>query len=234
MWRPQIAALADDFRVVAVDLPGYGESPARGPAMTMSALADTVLETLDALKIDRAVVVGLSMGGLVAMELGLRHPHRVAGLVLAATTAEPVAPGEVQAREELAQLAEDRGMLPLAADMIATLFGPASERDHALVVETFEMMLGTSTAGAAAALRGRAQRPDYSQLLRNLAVPATIVAGDRDPHSPDAVVDQLVGALPGAALHRFEGSGHMPNLEQPARFNALVRQFAVQLGGTRR
>ncbi len=227
MWRPQIAALSGNFRTVAVDLPGYGQSPPASATMTMSAFADAVVSTLDRLELPPATIVGLSMGGLVTMELGLRYPERVKGVILAATTAAPVAAGEVQARLSLAAKAETLGMLPLAAEMIGTVFGPEAGRDHDLVRRIFAMMLSTDPAGAAAALRGRAQRPDYSTLLASIACPALVVAGSYDVHSPSEVIEQMVAALPNPELEAFEKSGHLPNLEEPDRFNDVVGQFAT-------
>jgi 3-oxoadipate enol-lactonase len=231
MWSPQLERLSDAFRVLAIDLPGYGDSSPRAEVMTMRAFADAVVELLDGLAIARSLVVGLSMGGLVAMELGLGYPERVSGLVLAATTAQPVSEDEVDARLVRAELAIQRGMLPLAAEMIANLFGPVAGRDPELVLTVFRMMLGCSPAGAAAALRGRARRPDYSTLLRSLTVPALVVAGDHDSYAPEPIVQQLVSALPDVELVRFEASGHLPNLEEPERFNETTRQFALRLAG---
>lgn len=229
MWAPQLEALSEEFRIVAIDLPGYGESSVRSDPMTMRAFADAVIEVLDRLAIQRATVVGLSMGGLVAMEMGLGYPDRIAGLVLAATTAQPLALGERQTRRDKADLAQAVGMLPLAAEMIADLFGPSGARDQNLVLRIFAMMLSTSPDGAAAALRGRADRPDYSSLLRSLTVPSLVIAGDHDVHSPPAVIDQLIDALPQPQLVRFADSGHLPNLEEPGHFNDAVRTFAHAL-----
>ncbi len=229
MWRPQLEALSADFCVMAPDLPGYGESPPGADPMSMRALADAVIGLLDRLEIERSIVVGLSMGGLVAMEVGLGYPSRVDGLVLAATTAEPATADDTATRLAKAALAEERGMLPLAGDMIATLFGPIAGRDHDLVLRMFTMMLAAPPEGAAAALRGRAQRPDYTRLLPGLTVPAVVLAGAYDVHSPEPVVQQLLGALPDAELVRFAGSGHLPNLEEPDRFNDAVRSFAARL-----
>lgn len=228
MWSPQVEDLSRDFRVLALDLPGYGDSPIRSDTMTMSAFSDAVVGVLDLSGVDRAAVVGLSMGGLVAMELGLRYPGRVTGLVLAATTAEPVADGEPKLRLAKAALAEERGMLPLAAEMLTDLLGPNASRDNDLVLKIFAMMLSTPPQGAAAALRGRAQRPDYSSLLASLAVPALVIAGDHDVLAPAAVVERLVAALPEPELLHFSSSGHLPNLEEPSRFNDAVRRFAVR------
>ncbi len=226
MWSPQAEALSSDFRVIAVDLPGYGASPQRSEVMTMRAFADAVVELLDQLAVERSIVIGLSMGGLVAMELGLEYPNRVNGLVLAATTADPAAADEAEIRAATARVALERGMLPLAAAMIVELFGPKAACDRALVLKLFEMMLSTSPAGAAAALRGRAERPDYSTLLRSLSVPALVISGDHDTHSPEPVIRRLLEALPSPALVRCHDSGHLPNLEEPERFNEAVRQFA--------
>src|SRR5918992_9805 len=98
MWAPQLAALSGELRLVAPDLPGYGSSPPVSQKITMREFADAVLGVLDAAEVERAAIVGLSMGGLVAMELGLAPPERVEGLVLAATTAAAVTPEEAEAR----------------------------------------------------------------------------------------------------------------------------------------
>src|SRR5215207_1959130 len=196
MWAPQLDSLAGDFRVVAPDLPGYGASPQRGARITMRELADAVLELVDELGIARATVVGLSMGGLVAMELALARPDRVDGLVLAATTAAPVTPEEAQERRGLAADIEENGVL----------------------------------GAAAAALRGRAERPDYSRLLSDLRVPSLVVAGDADSYAPAPVTDQLVASLPAPEVVRLPGVGHLPNLEAPERFDAALRAFVSRVG----
>jgi len=91
MWSTQLDVLSDEFRALAPDLPGYGDSAPLAETMSMRGFADTVVGLLDARRVERATIVGLSMGGLVAMELGLAYPERVHGLVLAATTAASTA-----------------------------------------------------------------------------------------------------------------------------------------------
>lgn len=226
MWAPQLDGLAGDFRLVAPDLPGYGDSPPRGEKIAMGELAGAVLELIDEIGIERATVVGLSMGGLVAMELGLRHPERVDGVVLAATTAAPVTPEEAQRRRETAADIERDGMLAHVLEMAGHLFGVEARRDPALLTTVFAMMIHTPPAGPAAALRGRAERPDYATWLGDLKVPALVIAGDEDGYSTPAITDQLVASLPDPEVLRLAGVGHLPNLEEPARFNAALRAFA--------
>jgi 3-oxoadipate enol-lactonase len=234
MWAPQVRSPSADFRVLAPDLPGYGDSPPRGPKVTMGELADAVRRLIDALEVRRPVIVGLSMGGLVAMELGLRASERVAGVVLAATTAAPVTPREAAERRATAERLERDGMLDVALEMAARLFGPAARRNPAVVEPILSMMLRTPPDGAAAAMRGRAERPDYRALLPHLQVPALVVAGDHDGYADESVVAELVGALPDPEVVRIPGSGHLPNLEAPDEFDEAVRRFASRLSQVRR
>jgi len=229
MWWPQLQSLSADLRVIAPDLPGYGTTPGRGPKVTMPEFAAAILELADHLRLERFAVAGLSMGGLVTMELGLRHPDRIAGVALVATTAEPVTPTEADTRRAAADRIERDGILDLALDMAGKLFGPAARRDPAIVEPVVSMMLRTPPAGAAAALRGRAERPDYSRLLRGLTVPALVIAGDHDAYADEAVVAQLVGALPAPEVVRLPGTGHLPNLEAQAAFDPVLRAFAARV-----
>lgn len=231
MWAPQLDSLSDTFRVIAPDLPGYGESPPRGSIVTMRELADAVLELLDALEVERVTVIGLSMGGLVAMELGLGNPDRVNGLVLAATTAAPVTKEEAETRLRTADAIEANGILDHALEMAGRLFGPAARREPELVGPVLTMMLGTSPEGAAAALRGRTERPPYDRLLDDLRVPVLVIAGDHDEYSTEPITNQLVASLPEPEVVRLAGIGHLPNLEAQEAFDAAVRAFAARVGG---
>jgi len=230
MWAPQVDALSDEFRVIAPDLPGYGASPPLEQVMPMRRFADAVVELLDDLGVARATVVGLSMGGLVAMELGLGYPQRAAGLVLAATTAAPPSEEDADRRRGVAADIDAQGMLGHTAEMLPRLFGPAASREPGLTVPIVETMLRTNPAGASAALRGRAERPDYERLLGDLRPPALVIAGDRDAYSTTEVTDQLVAALPAPEVLILPGVGHFPNLEAPEAFDAAVRAFSRRSG----
>jgi pimeloyl-ACP methyl ester carboxylesterase len=153
----------------------------------------------------------------------------VAGVALVATTAAPATDAEAAERRALADRIERDGVLDLALDMAGKLFGPAARRDPDLVEPIVSVMLRTPPAGAAAALRGRAERPDYSTLLRELRVPSLVIAGDRDAYADEAVVAQLVGALPAPEVVRLPGIGHLPNLEAQVAFDAAVRAFALRV-----
>ena len=223
MWAPQLAALADGYRVVAPDLRGYGDSPVTPGTVPMSQLAADVARLLDRLGVARAALVGLSMGGLVAMEMAIADPARWWALGLAATTAEPVTTAERSDRRARAGQAERDGIQVMAEDMAGRLFGP--EVDQVVAQQVMAMMLATDPRGAAAALRGRAERPDYRPRLGELDLPALVITGDQDGYSNTEITDRLTVCLRHPTRVTLPGLGHLPNLEGPDRFHASLRVF---------
>ncbi len=223
MWAPQLEALSGDFRVIAPDLRGYGASPVTAGTVTMGQLAADVGRLLEREGVDTAALVGLSMGGLVVMELAAADPRRWWALGFVATTAQPVTDAERADRLAKARTAEEHGMRPLADEMAARLFGP--DPGQAPVERIMAMMLATNPLGAAAALRGRAERPDYRPLLRAAGLRSLVCVGDRDTFSTAEVTAELAGCLRDPQLVVLEGVGHLPNLERPGIFNEQLLSF---------
>jgi len=223
LWAPQLAALQHSFRVIAPDLRGFGHSPVTPGQVTMREYAADIEELLDRLNIARAAVVGLSMGGLVAMDMATAHPARCWALGLVATTAEPPSPQDRKIREERADATERDGMSVLIDYMHTGLYSPACPPAVRASVDT--MMAAAPPVGAAAALRGRAQRPDYRPLLKTLDLPALVVAGTADPWSNAQVTAEIVANLQHPELVTIDGVGHLPNLEAEAEFNDALATF---------
>jgi pimeloyl-ACP methyl ester carboxylesterase len=236
MWAPQLAALRDRFRVIAPDLRGYGDSPVTPGTVTMAQLAADVGHLLDRKGIATAALAGLSMGGLVVMELAAAQlgaaqlaaarPERWWAYAFIATTAQRVTAEEAQARLDSARTMEAHGMRPVAEQMAARLFGPGATQQ--LRTTIMEMMLATSPAGAAAAVRGRAERPDYQPVLKSVSTPALVCAGDHDSYSTAEITSELAGCLPGPEVVILEGAGHLPNLERPDAFNEHLLGFLTR------
>jgi 3-oxoadipate enol-lactonase len=177
LWRPQVEVLATEFRVVAPDLRGFGASPVTPYLVTLREYAQDVEELLTRLGIERAAAVGLSMGGLVAMDLVTTHPERWWALGLVATTAEPVAPQESAVRRERADLVEGDGMQVLLDYMHTGLYGTSAAPEVRSRVDA--MMARAPVVGAAAALRGRAERPDYRPACGSSTSPHSSVGVQR-------------------------------------------------------
>jgi pimeloyl-ACP methyl ester carboxylesterase len=163
------------------------------------------------------------MGGLILMELAAAEPDRWWALGFVATTARPTSPAEVADRLAKAQVAEEQGMRPLAEEMAARLFGPAPAEE--LTRQIMDMMLATSPLGAVAALRGRAQRPDYRPMLASLRTSTWVCVGDRDAYSTAEVTDELVSCLHDPQVVVLPDVGHLPNLERTAVFNEYLGAF---------
>jgi len=224
LWDPQTRPLTQaGFRVIAPDLRGYGASVTTGGTVLMRELADDIVALLDRLGIATAAAIGISMGGLVAMEFALEYPERLWALGLVATTAEPVTDAERATRYEQADAAERQGMEPLVRTMKEGLYGPNCPTE---VIERVDgMMRSNNPVGAAAALRGRAERPDYRPKLADVRVPCLVCAGDADFWSTPQVTQQLIDCLPSPRTLLLANVGHLPNLEASVRFNAELVAF---------
>jgi 3-oxoadipate enol-lactonase len=226
MWAPQLAALKGRFRVIVPDLRGYGDSPVTAGTVPMAQLAADVSHLLDRKGIAAAALAGLSMGGLVMMELAVAQPERWWAYGFIATTAQRVTPDEAQARLASARTMEEQGMAPVAEQMSARLFGP--EPDQELTQSITAMMLATNPAGAAAAVRGRAERPDYQPVLKSLNAPALVCTGDHDSYSTAEVTAELAGCLRDPEVVLLHDVGHLPNLERPDEFNEHLLRFLAR------
>ena len=223
LWEPQLARLRGRFRVLAPDLRGFGRSPVTPGRVLMREYAADIEDLLGMLGITRAAAVGLSMGGLVAMELAAASPERYWALGLVATTAEPPSPQDLLIRDERADATERDGIGVLVDYMHTGLYSP--DCPPAVRARVDAMMAAAPPAGAAAALRGRARRPDYRPLLAALDIPALVVAGTADPWSNAAVTAEIVASLKQPELAVIDGSGHLPNLEAEDQFNQALITF---------
>jgi 3-oxoadipate enol-lactonase len=157
------------------------------------------------------------------MELAVSYPERCWALGLVATTAEPVTAQERATRFQRADAVERDGMNVLVEYMHTGLYGPSCP--PAVRERIDAMMAAAPPAGATAALRGRAERPDYPPLLADLKIPAFVCAGTADPWSTPAVTTEIVSCLKQPELTVFDDVGHLPNLEAEGEFNQALGQF---------
>ncbi|MFI7091264.1 alpha/beta fold hydrolase [Streptomyces lydicus] len=227
MWRPQIEHFARaGWRVIAPDLRGYGESsvvPGTTPLETF--VRDTVA-LLDRLGIERFVLGGLSMGGQIVMEFHRLFPDRIRAVVLADTFAAAETAEGRAARHAMADRLVREGMDGYAHEVLTKMIAPhTAARRPEVARHVLGMMTGTPPEGAAAALRGRAERPDYTDLLADIAVPVLVVVGADDEYTPVSDARILHEGVPTGTLAVIEGAAHMPNLEREQEFNAVLAKF---------
>ena len=243
------AALSrDGFRVHAIDFPGFGGSskPATAP-YTARWFAETVVGVMDALDIDRAHMVGNSMGGRVALEVGMRFPDRVHGLALLCPAVAFIKRGFHPivrlARPELGLLPHrfTRGMV---AGQFWSMFHDPDAVDPAVAdvaVDEFQRIY--SSAGARFAFLCAARniyldkpygKGGFYGRLSDLEAPALFVWGTHDPLIPAAFSRHVARWLPRAEQVTLEGCGHVPQVERPEETNALLGEFLTRAGARRR
>ena len=235
MWDTQVAALSWKYRVITFDLRGYGASEVpSAEATTLETMAADINALLDHLNIPTAVVAGLSMGGQIAMAFADQFPKRLSGLILAATFSHADTPEGANARRAMADRFIREGSALPGGEMLPKLLAPASiKKNPDLALNVYTMIAHTPPAGAAAALRGRAQRKDYTASLRHIAVPTLIVVGTEDAYSPVETAKLMQQSIPNARLEVFDGIGHMPNLEATDHFNAILHDYLAAIPSQR-
>ncbi|MFE1211088.1 alpha/beta fold hydrolase [Streptomyces albidoflavus] len=232
LWRAQAQRLAGaGCRVVLPDLRGYGESqvvPGRTP---FPVFAGDVVALLDRLGIADAVVGGVSMGGQITMEIRRLYPERVRALVLADTSYPAETEEGRTGRLALAERLLAEGMGGYADEVIGKMVAPYNvEAKPEVTAHVLRMMRATDPEGAAAALRGRADREDYEATLAEVSEPVLIVVGADDAFTTVADAEAIRRLVPHATLTVIDGAGHLPHLEQPEETGRALVEFVTGLG----
>lgn len=230
LWREQVEALSYTHRVITPDLRGFGATTATNEPATMESLAADVCALLDELALERVVLGGLSMGGYVALAFYRSYPERVRALILADTRPHADTEEARRTRETQAQRALATGMQELAAAMLPKLLTRATHAHRPeIVARVREMIMSTSPVGAAAALRGMAQRRDQTDLLAEINLPTLILVGKEDEITPPSVAEQMHRAIRNSQLVVINGAAHCANLEQAVEFNHALIHFLRML-----
>ncbi|MFE0381735.1 alpha/beta fold hydrolase [Streptomyces inhibens] len=231
MWRPQIEHFSrSGRRVIAPDLRGYGQSTVVAGKTPLETFVRDIVHLLDHLGIERFVLGGLSMGGQIVMEFYRLFPDRIRALLLADTFAAAETEEGRTARYEMAERLLREGMDGYAHEVLSKMVSPHNIAAQPDVAEhVLGMMTGTAPEGAAAALRGRAERPDYTELLSHISVPALVVVGAEDAYTPVSDARDIYERIPHAELAIIEQAAHMPNLERVSEFNAVLEKFLDSL-----
>jgi 3-oxoadipate enol-lactonase len=244
-WHYQLRDLADRFRVLAVDHRGHGTSKPGADGWQIERLALDVRELLDALDVRDAVVVGHSMGGMVALQFALDHPStvrdRVAGLVLMSTSATPVHRlGAWKAMTAALTPSLQRGLklgdrvpggLFADRDLSALVFrigmGASAAPEH---VELNRLMTASTPVSVWSELLGGVVGFDVRDRLGEIDVPAVVFVGTRDLLTPPSLAKRIVAGLPRARpLEVFAGAGHMLMLERHEDVADRLDQFVKGL-----
>jgi 3-oxoadipate enol-lactonase len=226
MFEPQAEALTGTWRLITPDYPGFGRSPRTPAQPDVRYYAEGVRGLLDRLKLERAVLGGVSMGGYVVFECMRLFPERVSGLILANTRAEPDSEEMRENRKKMARCVAEEGVEVLIELQMQRLLAPDTLENNASVVEKVRaMILESNPNGVVAALGAMRERPDSTPLLGKIDVPTLVIGGEEDGISSPDVMRAMAEKIPDSRHVTLQRAGHLSNLEAPHGFNAALKEF---------
>lgn len=221
LWLYQVPELCGHVPTLLVDLRGHGRSSAPPGEWTVADMARDVVRLLRVLGAERAHLVGLSLGGMVAQQVALDYPYATASLVLADTIAGPRR-GEQQRLQEALAFIAGHSMRDIAEARITTAFSDAI--DPLLRRHFIEQVALNDKASYERAARA-AFSFDVRDRLAEIAAPTLVLVGDADRTFPQPWMEDVGSGIRGARTVRLAGAGHLSNLERPHEFNRAVREF---------
>ncbi len=229
MWHPVADELADAHPVLCVDHRGHGGSAVPPGPYTMDQLADDAARAVNDWGRGGVLFVGLSMGGMAAQGLALRHPDRVRALLLANTAARYPADARPVWRQRIADV-ETRGLAAVADAAIERWLTPAFRAAQPQAAAMLrETLLRCDAQGYVAACHAVAG-VDWLDALERIACPTLVLAGAHDQGTPPAMARDIAQRIAGATLEVWDDSAHLSAVEHPRRFADRVRALAARLG----
>lgn len=230
-WQPQLEYFKKSHRVIAYDIRGYGNSTDNTDIKSVSLFATDLIHLMDALRIQQAVLCGLSMGGYILLNAESRYPERFKALVLCDTQCIPDSPeAKVKRHETIAEIT-DNGPKGFTDKFIQNVFCPATLKTKTELVErTRKTMLATSLNTLTCGLKALENRWDMCKSLNEIVIPALVLCGREDKVTPLEESEFLHHHMAHSQLHIIDHAGHLSNLEQPDEFNAHLEKFITGLG----
>ena len=230
MWQPQIEPFEKKFRVVAYDVRGHGRSAVGDGQYMLEFLVDDLIGILDHLKIEKAVICGLSMGGYIALRAIERNPERVTALILADTQSSTDSNETKLRRVAAIKSVKTQGVTVYAETLLKAVFAPQSFTNKAAEVEKIKQIIhANSPLGICGALLALATRTDTTNALSGIKVPTLILVGEHDTPTPPSASQEMHSRIPNSEMHVIPNAGHMSSLENSEEFNHFALNFLEKL-----
>jgi 3-oxoadipate enol-lactonase len=226
MWDRQLELAAHGWRVVAPHLRGFGDGAGDPRASTVDDYAADVIDLLDAIHVEDAVIAGLSMGGYTAVAIFRHAPRYVRALILADTRSQADTPEGIAGRTRMLQLLAENGASAVVDEMIPKLLGASTRASRPEVSDRVRALaLSNPPEAIAGAIRVLMTRPDSTPVLSTIHCPTLIVVGEEDTLTPPALSEEMHRAIAGSELIVVPGAGHLSSFEQPDAFNSALAAF---------
>jgi pimeloyl-ACP methyl ester carboxylesterase len=237
MWRPQLDRVPGGWRFVAPDFRGFQPPGSKkttsglpSPSTTVDDYARDIVELMNDLGIETAVIGGLSMGGYVTLALYRVASERFAGMVLADTKATADTEEGKAGRRATAETLRDKGVGAVVDGMLPKLLAETTRQKHARIVgDVRALAMANEPQAVNEAIHALMARPDSTTTLARIKVPALVIVGEEDALTPPSDAQFLAGGIAGAELVVLPNAGHLSNLEAPDVFSAALAQFLSRL-----
>lgn len=230
MWEKQLSVLNETHRCIAYDVRGHGNSERGAALFSIPQFADDLFFFMDALKIEKAVLAGLSMGGYIALHAIQQQPQRITGLILCDTQCAADSDEAREKRKKTIAFIQKNGVSVYAEESLTNLFAPASitdKKDEVTFIK--ETILKTPAENICLTLQALADRKETCSSVFQITVPVCILVGKEDKITTPAMARKMQALINHSSLHIIEGAGHLSNLENPEQFNTHVKTFLAML-----
>jgi 3-oxoadipate enol-lactonase len=230
MWNKQIGKLKENYRVIAYDIRGHGNSDAGDDDFSIELFVNDLLSLMDALKIDKTILCGFSMGGYIALNAIENYSGRFNALLLCDTNCAADIPEAKEKRMKAIESIKEKGLEQYAEESLKKLFAPISFSTHIEeIAKVKEMIMKTSEQSIYKTLHALADRKETCSKLQEIKVPVLIMVGKEDEITPPAVAQMMQKKIKGSKLHVIERAGHLSNIENNDEFNEHLIKFVSKI-----
>lgn len=230
MWNLQVESLKDNYRLITYDIRGHGSSDSGNEVFSIELFVNDLISLMDALKIDKAILCGLSMGGYIALNAIEKYNERFDALILCDTQCIADTFEAKEKRIKSIEGIREAGVEKYADESLINLF--ASESFTARVKEIAnvrEMIVKTSEQSICSTLFALSVRKETCHILSEIKVPVLIMVGSEDKITPPAAARFMHEKIGGSLLKIIDHSGHLSNLENPGEFNFQLKKFVTSI-----
>lgn len=230
MWNAQTDALKGKFHVVTYDIRGHGHSEEGIENFSIDLFVSDLMGLMDHLKIDEAVLCGLSLGGYIALNAISKFPNRIKALVLSDTQCIADTEETIGKRMKSIESIKNGGLEKYADESVRNLFAPGSFISRCReIADIRQMILTTSGTSLCNTLLALAQRKETCSILSNIKIPVLIMVGNEDKITPPSAAQYLSENIKGSSVQTIENAGHMSNMENPDKFNEELLKFLATI-----
>ena len=230
MWRQQLSELPDNYTGIALDIRGHGNSTSGHGFFAIDVFAKDLGAFISHLQLEEVVLCGLSMGGYIALRSYQLFPDKIAGIVLAATQSKADNDAGKQKRFDSIQAVLSHGRRPFAIGFVEKVFAEKSIKEQPEAVSLIKSSIRRNSINSiCATLLALAARTDTTAVLSQIECPALIIRGTEDRIVTREDMKLLADEIAGSSFVEMEDCGHLPNLEDPTQFNAVLNDFLAKI-----